>query len=44
MVDGIPRKDEMINSEKVDHSVLLKNQRIYLGVKIADLMPYSQVL
>ena len=44
MVDGIPRRDEMINSGKLDHSGVLKNQAIYLHVKIADLMPYSQEL
>ena len=44
MVDGIPRRDEMINSGKLDHSGILKNQAIYLHVKIADLMPYSQEL
>ena len=44
MVDGIPCRDEMINSGKLDHSGVLKNQAIYLHVKIADLMPYSQEL
>ena len=44
MVGGIPRRDEMANSGKHDHSGVLRNQRIYLHAKIADLMSYSQEL
>ena len=44
MVGGIPRRDKMTNSGKLDHSGILKNQRIYLRVKIADLISYSQEL
>ena len=40
MVGGIVRRDKMANSGKLDHSGILKNQRIYLRVKIADLIPY----
>ena len=44
MVGGMPRINEMRNSGKLDHSGVLKNQRIYLHVKMADLMSYSQEL
>ena len=44
MVGGRPRIDEMRNSEKLDRSGVLRNQRIYLAVKIADLMSYSPEL
>ena len=44
MVGGIPQRDEMTNSGTLDHSGVLRNQRIYLRVKIADLMSYSQEL
>ena len=40
MVGGILRRDKMANSGKLRHSGILKNQRIYLRVKIADLIPY----
>ena len=44
MVGGIPRRDKMINSEKLDHFRILENQKIYLRVKTTDLIPYSQKL
>ena len=44
MISGIPRKDKMRNSGKLDHSGILKIQRIYLCLKIADLIFYSQEL
>ena len=44
LVGGIPRRDKITNSEKLEHSGVLRNQRIYLRVKIADLMSYSQEL
>ena len=40
MVGGITRKDKMTNSGKLDHAGILKIQRIYLRVKIADLISY----
>ena len=36
MAGGIPRRNKMKNLGKLDHSGILKNQRIYLRVKIAD--------
>ena len=44
MVGDIPRRDEMTNSQNLDHSRSLKNQRIYLSLKIGDLIYYSQEL
>ena len=44
MVGGIPRRDEITNSGKLDHYGVLKNQIIYLRVKTADLMSYCQEL
>ena len=44
LVGGIPRRDKITNSGKLDHSVILRNQRIYLHVKIADSISYSQEL
>ena len=44
MVGGIPRREKMTNSGKLDHSRILRDQRIYLRVKIADLISYSQEL
>ena len=44
MVDGMPRIDKMRNSGKLDRSGVLRNQRIYVAVKIADLMSYSPEL
>ena len=41
VVGGIPRRDRMTNPGKLDHSRILRNQRIYLRVKIADLISYS---
>ena len=42
MVSRIRCRDKMANLGKLDHSEILKNQRIYLHVKIADLISYSQ--
>ena len=44
MVGGMPCIDEIRNLGKLDHSGVLKNQRIYLPVKTADLMSCSQEL
>ena len=44
LVGGIPCRDKIRNSEKFDHSVILRKQKIYLDVKIADLISYYQDL
>ena len=43
MIGGIRRRDKMTNSGKLDHSGILKNQRIYL-IKVTDLISNSQEL
>ena len=43
MVGGVRRRDKMTNSGKLDHSGILKNQRIYL-IKVTDLISNSQEL
>ena len=44
MVSVILRRDKMTNSGKPDHSGILKNEKIYLRIKIADLISYFQEL
>ena len=44
MLCGVLLRDKMVNSGKLDHSGILKIQGIYLHVKIADLISYSQEL
>ena len=44
MVGGMPCIDETRNLGKLNHSGVLKNQGIYLPVKMADLMSCSQEL